>query len=266
MEAGEALTPSRLDAARRDGSGRDGSRRDGSGRDGSRRDGSDRDGSRRDGTGRDGGREAGLPYAATALATRPLLRGALRLRVVAAERIPAGGPLVVVANHESNLDGFALIAAFGERRLCFLAAAHLFERPAVGRYLRAIGALPVEEDAANLQSFKRALATLRGGGTVAVFPKGGIGGDEVQGGAAYLALKTEATLLPVHLAGTAAVWPPRRAWPRPAAITVRIGRPERARSLANGSSTTRLAVAEVNTAIERLLDETRAAGIRPLPL
>ena len=96
--------------------------------------------------GRERGREPGLvPYAATAFAVRPLFRGAFRLKVVGRERIPAEGPLVIVANHESNLDGFVLISVFRERRLTFLSAAHLFERPAVGRFLRGIGALPVEE-------------------------------------------------------------------------------------------------------------------------
>ena len=197
-----------------------------------------------------------LPYSATALATRPLFRGALRLTVVSPERIPAEGPLVVVANHESNLDGFVLISAFTDRRLRFLSAAHLFERPAVGRYLRAIGALPVEEEASNLSSFRTALAILHAGGTVAVFPQGGIGRDEIQGGAAYLALKAEAMLLPVRLAGTADVLPPGRGWPSLGRITVRIGRPTHAHSIANGSSTTKTAVAEVSRAVKRLLSET----------
>src|ERR1039457_626331 len=142
-----------------------------------------------------------LPYAATALAVRPLFRSAFRLKVIAPERIPPVGPLVVVANHESNLDGFVLMSVFGERRLTFLSAAHLFEKPAVGRFLRSIGALPVEEQRANVGSFKKALAILARGGTMAVFPQGGIARDEMHGGAAFLALKANAALLPLHLTG-----------------------------------------------------------------
>jgi 1-acyl-sn-glycerol-3-phosphate acyltransferase len=197
-----------------------------------------------------------LPYSATALITRPLFRSALRLTVVSPERIPVRGPLVIVANHESNLDGFVLISAFAERRLRFLSAAHLFERPAVGRYLRAIGALPVEEEASNLSSFRTALAILAAGGTVAVFPQGGIDRDEIAGGAAYLALKAQAALLPVRLAGTAHVLPPGRGWPSLGRVTVRIGRPAHAHSLADGGSTTKTAVAEVSRAVKRLLAET----------
>jgi len=87
---------------------------------------------------------------------------------------------VVVANHESNLDGFVLMSVFSARRLTFLCAAHLFEKPAIGRFLRGIGALPVEEECANVGSLKRAIAILAGGGTVAIFPHGGIARDEIR--------------------------------------------------------------------------------------
>jgi 1-acyl-sn-glycerol-3-phosphate acyltransferase len=200
-----------------------------------------------------------VPYTATALAVRPAFRSAYRLKVVDPERIPAEGPLVVVANHESNLDGFVLIAVFPQRRLTFLSAAHLFEKPAIGRYLRAMGALPVEEQRANVASFKRALAILAKGGTVAVFPQGGIDRDEMQGGAAYLALKANAALLPLHLAGTRKALPPDGKRPCLARITVRVGVPVAGHEIANGHSSTSAAVAEGTRLIGRLLAETGPA-------
>ena len=199
------------------------------------------------------------PYTATALAVRPVIRSAFRLKVVAPERIPAEGPLVVVANHESNLDGFVLIAVCSERRLTFLSAAHLFERPLSGRYLRGIGSLPVEEDQANVSSFKKALAILAKGGTVAIFPQGGIDRDVIQGGAAYLALKANAALVPLHLTGTRKALPPDGKWPSLTRITVRVGVPVPALEIADGSSNTSAAVAEGARLIGRLLAETRLA-------
>ena len=114
-----------------------------------------------------------VPYTATAMAVGPVFRSAFRLKVIARERIPAEGPLVIVANHESNLDGFVLISVFRGRRLTFLSAAHLFQKRGIGRYLRAIGSLPVEEEHANVASFRRAIEILGEGGTVAIFPQGG---------------------------------------------------------------------------------------------
>jgi len=200
-----------------------------------------------------------VPYTATAFAVRPVFRSAFRLKVVAPERIPAEGPLVVVANHESNLDGFVLISVFTERRLTFLSAAHLFEKPAVGRFLRGIGALPVEEQRANVGSFRRAIAILARGGTVAVFPQGEIAGDEIRGGAAYLALKAKAALLPLHIAGSSKALPPDGNRPSLARITVRVGVPVPALEMANGSSNGSAAVAEGTRLIGRLLAETRLA-------
>jgi len=200
-----------------------------------------------------------LPYAATAFAVRPLFRSAFQLTVVAPERIPAEGPLVIVANHESNLDGFVLISVFRERRLTFLTAAHLFEKPAVGRFLRGIGALPVEEQCANVSSFKTAIAILASGGTVAVFPQGGIARDEIQGGAAYLALKAHAALLPLHLSGTGVALPPEGRWPSFARITVRVGVPVPALEIANGGAYSSAAVAVGTRLIGRVLAEARLA-------
>jgi 1-acyl-sn-glycerol-3-phosphate acyltransferase len=164
---------------------------------------------------------------------------------------------VIVANHESNLDGFVLMAVFGGRRLTFLSAAHLFEKPGVGCFLRGIGALPVAEERVNVNSLKQALAILARGGTVAVFPQGGIAREELQGGAAYLALKTGATLLPLHLAGTGKALPPDGGWPTLARITARVGLPLAARDLANGSAHAGAAVAEGTRLIGRALAEAR---------
>ena len=205
--------------------------------------------------GRDRRKARAVSYEATALAVGPVLGSAFRLTIVAPERIPAVGPLVVVANHESNLDGFVLISVFAGRRLTFLSAARLFERPVIGRYLRAMGALPVEEERANVASFRSALAILAEGGAVAVFPQGGIDRDEIQGGAAYLTLKANAALLPLRLAGTRKALPP--GWGRPclARITVRVGMPVPALEMANGSPTTNAAVAAGTRLIGELLGD-----------
>ncbi len=179
--------------------------------------------------------------------------------VIDPERIPDEGPLVVVANHESNLDGFILISVLKRRRLTFLSAAHLFEKPVTGRYLRAMGALPVEEQQANVTSFKTALAVLARGGTVAVFPQGGIDRNEVQGAAAYLALKSGAALPPLHLAGTREALPAHGGWPSLARITVRVGEPVLASVFADEHSSTSAAVAAGTRLVARLLAETGQA-------
>lgn len=198
-------------------------------------------------------------YTITALAARLVFRSAFRLKVVSPERIPSRGPLVVVANHESFVDGFVLMSIFTERHLTFLSASYLFERPAIGLFLRGIGALPVEEQRANVSSLKTAIAILERGGTLAVFPGGGIARDEIFGGAAYLALKASAPILPLHIAGTKEALPPGKKWPSFTRVTVRVGIPLSTSEMANGSPDTRSAVAEGKRTLARVLSERRLA-------
>lgn len=94
------------------------------------------------------------PYAIAALGSRLLFRSAFRLTVVNPERIPAHGPLIVVANHESFLDGPLLASVFTKRRLTFFSSSYLFKR------------LPVESQGGNLTSLKQAIAILREDGTM----------------------------------------------------------------------------------------------------
>jgi 1-acyl-sn-glycerol-3-phosphate acyltransferase len=136
-----------------------------------------------------------------------------RMRVTSAANIPAQGPLVVVANHESFLDGFVVAAVFRQRRLTFLSAPYLFGRPLVGPFLRLIGALPAHRQGSEVASLREAIRVLEGGGTVVVFPGGGISRTEVHGGAIFLAIKARAPLIPLRITGTKEALPPGRAWP-----------------------------------------------------
>ena len=70
--------------------------------------------------------------------------------------IPRTGPVIIVANHISLLDGLLLLA-FWPRRVTFLSAAYLFKMPVVGAFLRAIGAIPVQNEGSELAGIRRAL-------------------------------------------------------------------------------------------------------------
>lgn len=105
-----------------------------------------------------------------------------RVEVVGIERLPADGPLLVVANHQNGLvDGMLLLAVL-PRRLVTIAKAPLFGNPLIGPFLRGFGAIPVyrRQDAApgafdaaqNTELFGAAIDTLRAGGAVLIFPEG----------------------------------------------------------------------------------------------
>ena len=151
-----------------------------------------------------------------------------KLEIVGEANIPRTGPVIVVANHISLLDGFLLVA-FWPRRITFLSAAYLFKKPAVGAFLRSIGAISVQNEGVPLAGMRRALSVLQSGDTLAIFPEGRIcqldNMGHFQTGWAYLALKAEASVLPVVININKAVRPKGAFPPRRRRILVQIAEP-----------------------------------------
>lgn len=126
-----------------------------------------------------------------------------RLRMWHPERIPATGPVVVVANHSAMVDGPLLYGLLG-RRTAFLIKEEMF-RGLLGRILPRIGQLPVRRGEADRAPLLTAVRILRHEGAIVVFPEGTRGDGAVrdaQQGAAWLARTGGATMLPVAIRGT----------------------------------------------------------------
>jgi len=131
------------------------------------------------------------------------LRPVLRVRVHGTDRIPGTGPLVLVANHSALVDGPLLFGLLG-RRAVFLVKHEMFRGPLAVALVR-IGQLPVRRGATDPAPLRAAVAVLRGGGLVGVFPEGTRGSGDVTAahhGAAWLARTTGAPVLPVVIRGT----------------------------------------------------------------
>lgn len=132
-----------------------------------------------------------------------LFRPVFRLRWHGGRRVPAQGPVVVVANHSAFVDGPLLFGMF-DRRAVFLVKQEMFHGVA-GWALPRIGQLPVRRGEPDRAPLLAAQRVLRGGGLVAVFPEGTRGvGDaaSAQNGAAWLARSTNALVVPVVCRGT----------------------------------------------------------------
>lgn len=102
-----------------------------------------------------------------------------RVEAVGLERIPAGGPLILTANHQNALIDPMLILAATSRRLVALAKAPLFRSPLFGPLLRLAGALPVQRQqdpgsdmAKNEAMFRSVIEALGRGGAILLFPEG----------------------------------------------------------------------------------------------
>ncbi|GAA2882534.1 lysophospholipid acyltransferase family protein [Pseudonocardia halophobica] len=190
-------------------------------------------------------------------------RPVLRVHVHHRERIPATGPVVLVANHSSLVDGPLIFGLLG-RRSVFLVKQEMFTG-ILGRGLRGIGQLAVRRGEPDRAPLTAALGVLRGGGLVGVFPEGTRGSGDVaaaQQGAAWLARTSGAQVLPVVCRGTRRPEGSGRRW-RPR-VDVLVGEPlpaptGRGRAeLAAATETVRGALA----ALVADLDAIRATNIR----
>lgn len=128
---------------------------------------------------------------------------AFRLQLHGRERIPARGPLVVVANHSAMVDG-PLLFGLLRRRSVFLVKQEMFHGP-LGWFLTRTGQVSVRRGVPDRAPLQAAQAVLRDGGVVGVFPEGTRGEGDVASahhGAAWLARSSGALLLPVACRGT----------------------------------------------------------------
>lgn len=126
-----------------------------------------------------------------------------RREVHGRERVPRDGALVLVANHSGFLDG-PLVFTVAPRPSNFLVKQQMFHG-IFGVVLRAVGQIPIDRTRGDRAALDVARAVLARGGVVGVFPEGTRGRGDVQQvnqGAAWLALQSGARIVPVAVLGT----------------------------------------------------------------
>ncbi len=128
-----------------------------------------------------------------------------RLRYRHADRLPATGPVLLVANHVSILDPLACARLVWDngRMPHFLAKQSVFKGYA-GPLLRSAGQIPVARFSADAhEALDAAKADLDAGNVVVIYPEGSVTRDpdwwpmQARTGVARLALTTDAVVLPV---------------------------------------------------------------------
>ncbi|MGO4958419.1 lysophospholipid acyltransferase family protein [Luteococcus sp. Sow4_B9] len=131
-------------------------------------------------------------------------------------RIPAEGPVILAVNHVGLLDGPMAVTLIPGGQA--MAKKELWRNPVLGRFLHAMGQIPIDRWNPDPGSLRQCIALLRAGRRLVIFPEMHRGrGDFAQfkGGAAYLALVTGAPVVPVALLGTAVGGTGLRSIPKP---------------------------------------------------
>lgn len=123
-------------------------------------------------------------------------------KVIGRENIPEGG-CVVCPNHVQLSDPpFAAVALGHQTPLRLMAKKELFEGNKLFAWLiAALGAFPIDRAGADITAIKTALGAVRGGHKLIIFPQGtrGASEGETKKGAAMLAVKTRAPILPMYI-------------------------------------------------------------------
>jgi 1-acyl-sn-glycerol-3-phosphate acyltransferase len=138
----------------------------------------------------------------------PYVRYLTTLEVRGAENIVGDGPFIFVANHASNADTIILMTALparARRRTVVAAAVDSFFMNASDAFKTVLvyNAIPVDRLKVNRRSSQLALELIKDHWNLVIYPEGGRTPDgnlhEFKGGAAYLAERSKATVIPTYL-------------------------------------------------------------------
>ncbi|MBS0196649.1 MAG: 1-acyl-sn-glycerol-3-phosphate acyltransferase [Planctomycetes bacterium] len=159
-----------------------------------------------------------LFYEFACVVFRAVSRMCFKARVHFPERVPATGPLLLAANHQSFLDPPLIGIRLRQRHLTFIARSGLFKSPAFAAVISWLNALPIREDASDAGAIKETIARLQGGSAVLIFPEGSRCDDGAIGpfkrGVALLMKKARCPVVPVAIEGAFDAWPNSRKRPR----------------------------------------------------
>lgn len=128
---------------------------------------------------------------------------AYRVRIHGGERIPATGPVVLVANHSSFAEP-QMIFGMLRRRGVFLVKSEMAKGP-LKVLLPRLGQLFIRRGTPDRGALMAAVEFLRAGGLIGVFPEGGRTSGDVlvaEQGAAWLVRSSDAVVVPVAVRGT----------------------------------------------------------------
>ncbi|HEX6548552.1 MAG TPA: lysophospholipid acyltransferase family protein [Candidatus Dormibacteraeota bacterium] len=156
------------------------------------------------------------------------------LSIEGREKVPRTGALLVCPNHIGTVDPPLVPAYLPRGDSWSMAKSEYFANPGFTRWIfTAYQAFPVVRHTADRAALRRAFALLNDGHALVVYPEGtrveaGVLA-EPEPGAGFLALRSQAPVLPVAITGTQYALPKGRIIPTRHPVRIAFGRPFRVR-------------------------------------
>lgn len=185
----------------------------------------------------------------------------LRLQIEGEENIPAAGGCVIASNHTLGAD-YVVLGYASPRQLYYMAKAEIFAfHPLVAKLVAGAGAFPVQRGKGDTQAIDQAVAMVKAGKIVGMFPEGTRSRSGVlrrgKPGAARIALGAAAPLVPAAVVNGDTILRDVLKLQRRPLVTVRFGTPiVVAGDSENGEDVERLTTA-IMLAIAELLPPER---------
>jgi len=102
----------------------------------------------------------------------PIMNRWARLTVTGLDALPASGPTLIVADHDSYWDPLAIaVAARDRRQIHALSKSTLWKNKVVGAFMTGMGHIPVERGVSNDAAMSAAVDALRSGACIGIFPE-----------------------------------------------------------------------------------------------
>ncbi|MFP4323627.1 MAG: lysophospholipid acyltransferase family protein [Anaerolineales bacterium] len=119
------------------------------------------------------------------------------------QNIPASGPTIIMMNHSFSADGFVAVGAVRPRYLVPMVKQENIDHPLIGLLMRTWGAYGVQRGTIDRDALRKTLDLLTLGEIVLIVPEGTRGRQlgQARDGLAYIALKTNAVIVPLALSG-----------------------------------------------------------------
>lgn len=152
------------------------------------------------------------------------------IQVIGEDKIPNEGPIVFVANHQSNFD-IPLMLGYLKRNKGFIAKKETEGMPIVGGWMSYLKCIFMDRTSprAALKAIKEGIAIVKSGHAMVIFPEGTRSTDgkmnEFKAGSFKLATKAEAIIIPVTISGSYDIMKKGSMWIKPAKVTMTVSEP-----------------------------------------